>query len=369
MSSTFVARRAPKSPAAPGRASSTGSSRWAQIQRGARLHPQSFSFPTEGRIEDAPRHGLARLPSRRGAALLFARGGRAVPRHPRLEQAQRLPLAPVSDDEAWRVEIDAYPRADRKGRLARPRPGRCRRCSAPGRSRPAATTARTTSARIVALGEEFGIEIVPEIDVPGHCYAMLQALPQLKDPGENGLYHSIQAFPEQLPQPGGRGRLRRDRDDLRRDDRALPLAPISMSGPTRCRTTPGRPRPRPRHCGKRARRRRARRRCRRASCKRIQAFLTSQGQDHRRLGRSRAGRRHRQGQLLPRRLAQGGGEPASSPPRATTWWWRRGRPTTSTWPTARTGTSAAPPGPAGRRPKTPTRSSRPPAGARPSATS
>jgi len=31
--------------------------------------------------------------------------------------------------------------------------------------------------------------------VPGHCYALLQALPQLRDPGENGLYHSIQHFP------------------------------------------------------------------------------------------------------------------------------------------------------------------------------
>ena len=43
-------------------------------------------------------------------------------------------------------------------------------------------------AHLVGLAGRFGIDIIPEIDVPGHCYAMLEALPQLKDPGENGLY-------------------------------------------------------------------------------------------------------------------------------------------------------------------------------------
>lgn len=53
----------------------------------------------------------------------------------------------------------------------------------------------------MTLGEELGIEIVPEIDVPGHCYAMLQAMPQLRDPGENGVYHSIQGFPNNCLNP------------------------------------------------------------------------------------------------------------------------------------------------------------------------
>ncbi len=55
---------------------------------------------------------------------------------------------------------------------------------------------------IVALAAEFGIDVVPEIDMPGHCYAMLEALPQLKDPGENARYHSIQSFPNNCLNPG-----------------------------------------------------------------------------------------------------------------------------------------------------------------------
>ena len=60
---------------------------------------------------------------------------------------------------------------------------------------------------IVALAGRLGIEVMPEIDVPGHCYAMLQAIPELRDPGEHGNYFSVQGFPEQLPQPGARRNL------------------------------------------------------------------------------------------------------------------------------------------------------------------
>jgi hexosaminidase len=56
-------------------------------------------------------------------------------------------------------------------------------------------------AELVALAGRFGIDVIPEIDVPGHCYAMLEALPELKDPGENGLYHSIQSFPNNCLNP------------------------------------------------------------------------------------------------------------------------------------------------------------------------
>src|SRR5690606_38418703 len=54
---------------------------------------------------------------------------------------------------------------------------------------------------IVDLAEDFGVDVVPEIDVPGHCYAMLQVIPELRDRGENGLYHSIQSFPNNCLNP------------------------------------------------------------------------------------------------------------------------------------------------------------------------
>jgi hexosaminidase len=48
---------------------------------------------------------------------------------------------------------------------------------------------------IVAFATELGVDVVPEIDMPGHCYAMLQAIPALRDPGENAPYYSNQSFP------------------------------------------------------------------------------------------------------------------------------------------------------------------------------
>src|SRR5690606_29042764 len=54
---------------------------------------------------------------------------------------------------------------------------------------------------MVGLAQGLGVQIVPEIDIPGHCYAALQALPQLRDPGEIGEYQSVQGFPNNCLNP------------------------------------------------------------------------------------------------------------------------------------------------------------------------
>ena len=43
--------------------------------------------------------------------------------------------------------------------------------------------------------------MIPEIDIPGHCYAMLQAFPELRDPDETGEYSSVQGFPNNCLNP------------------------------------------------------------------------------------------------------------------------------------------------------------------------
>ncbi len=53
----------------------------------------------------------------------------------------------------------------------------------------------------MAHAEELGIEVVPEIDVPGHCFAMQQAIPELRDPQEVGSYYSVQGFPDNCVNP------------------------------------------------------------------------------------------------------------------------------------------------------------------------
>ncbi len=171
-----------------------------QIVRGARLNLRQFSFPTAGSIEDAPAMAW------RGCHLDVARRFYA-----RDEVEQFLAILAwnklnvlhwhLSDDEAWRVEIDAYPQLTARGAwrghgLAIPS------LLGSGPEPSGGVYGKDDVRAIVALAASFGIDVVPEIDMPGHCYALLEALPQLKDPGENGLYHSIQSFPNNCLNPG-----------------------------------------------------------------------------------------------------------------------------------------------------------------------
>ncbi|MDP1732143.1 MAG: beta-N-acetylhexosaminidase [Devosia sp.] len=170
-----------------------------QMLRGARLHPLSFSFPTAGRIEDAPEMAW------RGCHLDVARrfySSEEIKQFLAVLAWNKLNVFHwhLSDDEAWRVEIDAYPELTETGAwrgygMAVPP------LLGSGPERSGGYYSKQAIRDIVALGEAFGIEIVPEIDVPGHCYALLQALPRLRDPGESGVYHSIQSFPNNCLNP------------------------------------------------------------------------------------------------------------------------------------------------------------------------
>jgi hexosaminidase len=170
-----------------------------QIVRGARAHPDTLVVPARGTITDQPalrwrgshldsaRHFYASAEIRRFLELLAWNKMNHFHWH-------------LSDDEAWRVEIDAFPELTRIGAWR-------------GHGLPLppllGTGARPTGGyygkaairEIVALGKALGIAIVPEIDMPGHCYAALQSLPALRDPGETGEYRSVQGFPNNCLNP------------------------------------------------------------------------------------------------------------------------------------------------------------------------
>jgi hexosaminidase len=170
-----------------------------QIGRGARLYPQSFSFPTTGRIEDQPAMGW------RGCHLDVARRFYAAD-----EVEQFLAILAwnklnrfhwhLSDDEGFRLDLAGFPELTNRaawrgyGLALPPLLG----------SGPEKTGGfyRGGEVRgIVALAAGWGIEVIPEIDLPGHCHALLTAMPSLRDPGENGVYHSIQGFPSNCLNP------------------------------------------------------------------------------------------------------------------------------------------------------------------------
>lgn len=170
-----------------------------QILRGARIHLRQFNFPTGGRIEDKPAMAW------RGSHLDVARRYYArdeVERFVAILAWNKLNVLHwhLSDDESWRVEIDAYPQLTGKGAwrgYGMPVPP----LLGSGPERTGGYYSKADIRAIVGFATELGIDVVPEIDMPGHCYAMLQAIPALRDPGENAPYYSIQSFPNNCLNP------------------------------------------------------------------------------------------------------------------------------------------------------------------------
>ena len=170
-----------------------------QVLRGARHYPETFLFPTSGEIADEP--ALAW----RGTHLDVARQF-----YSSAEVSQFLKLLAwnkmnrfhwhLSDDEAWRVEIDAFPELTKVGAWrghGLPLPP----LLGSGPEPQGGYYTKAAVREIVATADRFGIAVVPEIDVPGHCYALQRAIPALRDPGETGTYYSVQGFPNNCLNP------------------------------------------------------------------------------------------------------------------------------------------------------------------------
>ena len=274
-----------------------------------------------------------------------ARGDRAVPRASsrgtsstsstgtsattRPGASRSRPIPQLTEKAAWRGHGLADPAAARQR----------------ARALPAATTARTPSATSSPSPHSSASTSSPRSTCPATATPCCRPCPQLRDPGENGLYHSIQSFPNNCLNPGVEAvypALETIFGEL------IELFPVAVL-PRRRRRSAGR-------ClGDLARGQGAAARTGTAAplqahfLQRIQAFLTGKGKITGRLGRGGAGRRHRQGQLLPRRLAHGRSQPEARRRGLR----RRRRAGAGLLPrhgaTARTGTNAAPAGPAGRR--------------------
>ncbi|HTN61084.1 MAG TPA: family 20 glycosylhydrolase, partial [Devosia sp.] len=170
-----------------------------QILRGAKQHPNTLIFPAGGSISDEP--GLAW----RGTHLDVARqfySGAEVSRLLKLIAWNKMNRFHwhLSEDEGWRVEIRAYPQLTEIGAWR----GHGKALPPMLGSGPHPTGGYYSKAvirEIVALADSLGIQVVPEIDMPGHCYAALQSLPQLRDPNETGEYQSVQGFPNNCLNP------------------------------------------------------------------------------------------------------------------------------------------------------------------------
>ena len=170
-----------------------------QILRGAKQHPNTLVFPSGGTISDEP--GLVW----RGTHLDVARqfySGAEVSRLLKIIAWNKMNRFHwhLSEDEGWRIEISAFPELTQigawrgHGKALPPLLGSGPHPTGGYYSKPVIR-------QIVALAASLGIQVVPEIDIPGHCYAALQSLPHLRDPNEIGEYQSVQGFPNNCLNP------------------------------------------------------------------------------------------------------------------------------------------------------------------------
>ncbi|AKR54859.1 Beta-hexosaminidase [Devosia sp. H5989] len=169
------------------------------ILRGARQYPQTFIFPMGGTIADEPAFEF------RGSHLDVARQfytGAEVMRLIKLMAWNKMNKFHwhLTEDEAWRLEIDAYPQLTEiaawrgHGKALPPLLGS-------GPQPTGGYYSKDVVRQVVALADSLGIAVIPEIDMPGHFYAALQALPELRDPSETGEYQSVQGFPNNSLNP------------------------------------------------------------------------------------------------------------------------------------------------------------------------
>ncbi|PKR90508.1 beta-N-acetylhexosaminidase [Pleomorphomonas diazotrophica] len=163
-----------------------------QLLRGARTGA-GFCFPGEGHVIDRPRF------SWRGCHLDTARRFFPVGDLARfLDCLAYLRLNVfhwhLTDDEAWRLEIGGYPQLTSVGSVRGPDAALPPQLG-DGLEVSGGFYGHADVRALVAHARRLNIEIVPEVDIPGHSTAALAALPALADPGEPAdAYASVQGF-------------------------------------------------------------------------------------------------------------------------------------------------------------------------------
>ena len=172
----------------------------AQILRGARSRPELFAFPASGTIRDAPRFGW------RGCHLDVSRQFYPLASVTRLIDIfawNKLNVLQwhLTDDEGWRLEIKALPELVAIGSK---RGAREKLVAQPGSAAETYGGAYTQdeARAVIAHAARLHIDVVPEIDIPGHSTAALAALPHLADPDEPAdSYRSVQGYPNNALNP------------------------------------------------------------------------------------------------------------------------------------------------------------------------
>lgn len=173
----------------------------AQMMHGAFTDPD-LRFPETGVIEDAPRYGW------RGCHLDVSRHFWSFDEVKRVVDMlgwHKLNLFHwhLTDDEGWRAQILAYPELTEAGAHRSADTPAMLPQLGDGADRQGGFYTQDQMRTMVAHAASLGIEIMPEIETPGHAACVVAALPFLVDPEETpDSYHPVQGYPNNSWNPG-----------------------------------------------------------------------------------------------------------------------------------------------------------------------
>ncbi|MGV8949813.1 MAG: beta-N-acetylhexosaminidase [Cypionkella sp.] len=173
----------------------------AQMLHGAFTEPD-FKFPTLGQITDSPRYGW------RGCHLDVSRhfwSFAEVKRVVDILAWQKFNLFHwhLTDDEGWRAEIRAYPALTEAGAHRAAETDAMLPQLGDGPARSGGFYTQDQMRAVVAHADALGIEVMPEIETPGHAACVASALPFLVDPDETpNSYYPVQGYPNNSWNPG-----------------------------------------------------------------------------------------------------------------------------------------------------------------------
>ncbi|KGY12333.1 beta-hexosaminidase [Vibrio tubiashii] len=111
----------------------------------------------------------------------------------------------LTDDEGWRLEIKALPALTEvgsyRGTGTQLEPQFSHLANVYG-----GYYSQEEVKEVIAYAEERGINIIPEIDIPGHCRAAIKSLPELlQDPDDRSQFRSIQHYNDNVLSPALKG--------------------------------------------------------------------------------------------------------------------------------------------------------------------
>lgn len=97
-----------------------------------------------------------------------------------------------ADDETFRLEIDSYPELWQKTRFCGE--GEMLPALFAGAPHAGGSYSKQVARQIIAHAKALNIEVMPEIEIPGHAVAFTHVFPDTRDPADNGAEVSVQGY-------------------------------------------------------------------------------------------------------------------------------------------------------------------------------